>query len=254
MDTSDKTALVTGATSGIGAAIAQELAGLGYAVMLAGRNPAGATEVEGRIAKAGGRAASWLGDLTDAANGQALVEATHERLGGLDVLVNNAGIIHRGNAEETDNDQWAETIAINLSAVFFLSRAALPVLRARGGGVIVNIASDWGLIGAKGALAYCASKGAVVQMTRAMALDHAHENIRINAICPGDTDTPMLDAGARECGQDPAEARREMAAAVPLGRIGSPEEIAKLTAYLVSDDAAYITGAALAIDGGNTAG
>jgi meso-butanediol dehydrogenase/(S,S)-butanediol dehydrogenase/diacetyl reductase len=254
MDDNGKTALVTGATSGIGAAIALELAGLGHAVMLAGRDPARAAAMEERIAAAGGRATSWLGDLTDPETCQALVEATLERFGGLDVLVNNAGIIHYGTAEETTDAQWDETLAVNVSAVFYMSRAAVPALRARGGGVIVNIASDWGLVGGRRAVAYCASKGAVVQLTRAMALDHAHESIRVNAVCPGDTDTPMLDVEARERGQDPATARREMAAAAPLGRIATPEEVAKLTAFLVSDGAAYMTGAAIAIDGGNTAG
>jgi meso-butanediol dehydrogenase/(S,S)-butanediol dehydrogenase/diacetyl reductase len=253
MDDNGKTALVTGATSGIGAAIALELAGQGHAVMLAGRDPARAAAMEQRIAAAGGRAASWLGDLSASAPCQALVEATLARFGGLDVLVNNAGIIHRGTAEETTDAQWAETLAVNVSAVFYLSRAALPALRARGGGVIVNIASDWGLVGGKRALAYCASKGAVVQLTRAMAIDHAHENIRVNAVCPGDTDTPMLDAEAVQQGKDPAESRREMATSAPLGRIAAPEEVAKLTAFLVSDGAAYMTGAAVAIDGGNTA-
>jgi meso-butanediol dehydrogenase/(S,S)-butanediol dehydrogenase/diacetyl reductase len=249
-----KTALVTGATSGIGAAIALELAAGGYAVMLAGRDGARAAAMEERVAAAGGRAATWLGDLAEPGACRALVAATVERLGGLDLLVNNAGIIHYGSAEETTNAIWAETLAVNLDAVFYLSRAALPALRARGGGVIVNIASDWGLVGGRRAVAYCASKGAVVQLTRAMALDHARENIRVNAICPGDTDTPMLDVEARERGQDPAAARREMAAAVPLGRIATPEEVAKLTAFLASDAAAQMTGAAIAIDGGHTAG
>jgi len=244
-----KVALITGAARGLGLAIGRRFREEGASVILNDLDP---VTVEKAASELGG--SGIAADVSDSRAVARMFEQVASDHGRLDVLVNNAGIIHRGSAEETDNDQWAETIAINLSAVFFLSRAALPVLRARGGGVIVNIASDWGLVGAKGALAYCASKGAVVQMTRAMALDHAHENIRINAICPGDTDTPMLDAGARQRGQVPAEARREMAAAVPLGRIGSPEEIAKLTAYLVSDGAAYMTGAALAIDGGHTAG
>ncbi|MDH3965492.1 MAG: glucose 1-dehydrogenase [Rhodospirillales bacterium] len=252
MNDNGKTALVTGATSGIGAAIALELAAQGHAVMLAGRDAARAAAMEERVRAAGGRASSWLGDLSAPGPCQALVEASVERFGGIDVLVNNAGIIHYGTAEETTEAVWDETLAVNVSAVFYMSRAAVPALRPRGG-VIVNIASDWGLAGGRRAVAYCVSKGAVVQLTRAMALDHAHENIRVNAICPGDTDTPMLDVEARERGQDPAEARREMAAEVPLGRIATPEEIAKLAAFLVSDGAAYMTGAAIAIDGGNTA-
>jgi meso-butanediol dehydrogenase/(S,S)-butanediol dehydrogenase/diacetyl reductase len=164
--------------------------------------------------------------------------ATLAMFDGLNVLVNGAGILYRATAEETTDAQWRETMAVNLDAVFHLSRAALPALRARSGGSIVNIASDWGLYGGRRALAYCASKGAVVQLTRAMALDHAPENIRVNAVCPGDTDTPMLDAEALQQGRDPAETRREMAAAAPLGRIATPEEVAKLVAFLASDDAA----------------
>jgi NAD(P)-dependent dehydrogenase (short-subunit alcohol dehydrogenase family) len=174
--------------------------------------------------------------------------------GRLDLLVNNAGIIYRCSAESTTDGQWRRTMAVNVDAVFYASRAAIPLMRAQGGGVIVNIASDWGLVGGQDAVAYCASKGAVVLMTKAMALDHAREGIRVNAVCPGDCDTPMLDHEAAQRGVDPVESRREAGEAVPLGRIGRPDEVARLVAYLASDDAAYITGAAIPIDGGNTAG
>jgi NAD(P)-dependent dehydrogenase (short-subunit alcohol dehydrogenase family) len=246
--------LVTGATSGIGAAIAREFAGLGYRVMLAGRDEARGSALRGELEAGGARVSAWYGDLGTVAAARALMAATASAFGGLDVLVNNAGIIHRANAEETTERQWRETMTVNLDAVFYLSRAALPLLRKRGGGAIVNIASDWGLVGGARAVAYCASKGAVVLLTKAMALDHAGENIRINAVCPGDTDTPMMDVEALQRGRDPAEARRRAAAEMPTGRLIAPEEVAKLVAYLASEPARQITGAAFPIDGGSTAG
>jgi meso-butanediol dehydrogenase/(S,S)-butanediol dehydrogenase/diacetyl reductase len=157
-------------------------------------------------------------------------------------------------AEETSDAQWHETLAINTSAVFFLCRAALPLLRQSGGGAIVNVASDWGLVGAERTVAYCASKGAVVLMTKALALDHAGENIRVNAVCPGAVDTPMLDDDARQRGLDPTATRRAYAQGNPLGRIATAEDVARLVAFLASDAAGYITGTAIPIDGGDTAG
>lgn len=250
----ERIAVVTGATSGIGNAIARELATLGYAVMLTGRNEARGAALRTELKERGARVSAWYGDLGAPAAAQALMAATATAFGGLDLLVNNAGIIHYANAEETTDRQWRETMAVNLDAVFYLSRAAVPLLRRRGGGAIVNIASDWGLVGGKRAVAYCASKGAVVQLTRAMALDHAGENIRINAVCPGDTDTPMMDVEAAQLGLDPVTARREAAAAAPTGRMTTPEEVAKLVAFLASEAARQITGAAIPIDAGNTAG
>ncbi len=246
--------LVTGASSGFGAAIAREFAGPGSALMLAGRDEGRTRETASAVEQAGGRVETWLGDLSDPESCAHLVRETMDRFGRLDVLVNNAGIIYRSNAEQTTPEQWRSTMAVNVDAVFYMSRAAIPVMRTQGGGVIVNVASDWGLVGGEQAVAYCASKGAVVLMTKAMALDHAREGIRVNAVCPGDCDTPMLDAEAAQRGVDPAESRRESAEALPLGRIGRPEEVAKLVAYLASDAAAFITGTAIPIDGGNTAG
>ncbi len=254
MTNETKVALVTGASSGIGAAIARELAGAGYAVMAAGRDAGRIRAFTDELAGAGATAEPWVGDLADRARCADVISATAARFGCLDVLVNNAGIYHVASAEETTDAMWDDTLAVNLSAVFFLCRAALPLLRQSGGGAIVNIASDWGLVGGRKAAAYCASKGAVVIMTKSLALDHAHENIRVNAVCPGPVDTPMLADEAHLQGRDAAAVRAEIAATTALGRVARPEEVAALVVYLASDRAGFINGAAVSIDGGSTAG
>ena len=253
MLTDTKAAVVTGASSGLGAAIARELAAAGFAVMAAGRDPARTRAVAAALVAGGAVAEAWVGDLAERAACRELIAAAG-RFGRLEVLVNNAGLYQVGTAEETSDEVWDRSLALNAGAVFHLSRAAIPLMRAGGGGAIVNVASDWGLVGAEGAVAYSASKGAVVLMTKSMALDQAGDNIRVNAVCPGACDTPMLDAGARQQGLDPAVARARYAEAIPLGRIATPEDVARLVAFLASDAAAFITGAAIPIDGGGTAG
>ncbi len=181
-----------------------------------------------------------------------LVADCVQALGGLDLLVNNAGIYEIADAESTTDETWQRTIAINLSMPFYLSRAAIPHLRKRRGS-IVNIASDWGLKGGANAVAYCASKGGLVLMTRAMAIDHADEGVRVNAVCPGDVATPMLVRSGATRGVDAKTAMREADADSRTGRVTTPEEVAALVAFLASGDAAQITGAALPIDGGSTA-
>ena len=244
--------LITGATSGIGRAAANEFAAAGADLVLTGRSRGRGQDVLNDVRRSGARCDFVDGDVRDGAFCRQLVRHAVDMFSRLDVLINNAGIIYRGTAEETSDDMWAETMATNVTAVFQLSRAALPHLK-RTRGTIVNVASDWGLRAGERAAAYCASKGAVVLMTRAMALDHARDGVRINAVCPGDTDTPMIATEIAQRGLDEARARAEHDAAVPLGRIGRPEEIAKLVRFLASDEASYMTGAAVPIDGGSSA-
>ena len=252
-DFRDKSVLVTGSTSGIGAAIADAFAASGAKVMLTGRNQERGAAVRARIEAIGGKAELMAGDITDAAFCNALVQATIDRFDRLDILVNSAGVIHHATVDKTTDTQWRETMKANVDAVFYTSRVAVPAMRQSGGGVIVNIASDAGLTGSAHLVAYCASKGAVIQMTRAMAIDHAAEGIRVVAVCPGDVDTPMLRGEFVQRDMPAESGLREAAQAVPLGRVCTPQEVADLVLYVASDAARYMTGTTVALDGGSRA-
>ena len=237
-------ALVTGASSGIGAAIAIEFADAGWSVMAAGRD-------EGRleeVADISDNISTWAGELEESEDCDELVADTADEFGRIDCLVNSAGIIIRGTAEDTSDDDWRNTLAINLDVAFYLSRASIPHL-LQSAGSIINIASNLGLEGTDRAVAYCASKGGLILMTRAMALDHAGDGVRINAVCPGGVDTPMLANEAKVHDKDIDSFLAEAASESPNGRIASPEDIALLVTFLASDAARHITGTTIPIDG-----
>lgn len=252
VDLRGRAAVVSGGSSGIGRAIATRLAACGAQVVIGGRDAERCDRVVEELTAAGGSAVAVLGDIGDSATADRLVSTAVDRFGGLDIGVNAAGAIHRGDAVATTDDEWRHMMSTNVDGAFYLSRAAVPHLRRRGGGVIVNIGSTCGLVGAAGLAAYCAAKGAVTNLTRAMALDHAADDVRINAVCPGAVDTPMLAAG-QDPGTDLADVHARNRIDIPQDRIPEPDEIAALVLFLCSDDARHITGANLSIDGGYTA-
>jgi NAD(P)-dependent dehydrogenase (short-subunit alcohol dehydrogenase family) len=248
-----KVALITGGASGIGRATALLFAREGAAVAIADVDEAGGLLVVQQIVRAGGRAVFTLCDVATAADCRRAVQLTVDELGGLDILFNNAGIIRRADVVGTTEDEWDRVMAVNVKSILLMSKYAVPVMARAGGGVIINTGSGWGLKGGRDAVSYCASKGAVVNMTRAMALDHGGQSIRVNCICPGDTDTPMLRDEARQLGE-PDERFLAGAADRPLRRIGTPEDIAQAVLYLASDASSFVTGAVLVVDGGGLAG
>jgi meso-butanediol dehydrogenase / (S,S)-butanediol dehydrogenase / diacetyl reductase len=253
MSFAGKAVLVTGSTTGIGEACARAFAESGARVMVSGRSETRGLAVAEAIQAAGGSAQFTAVDLRAAGACERLVAETVERLGGLDVLVNNAGILYTANALDTSNEQWLDTMAVNVNALFYLSRAAVGHMKAAGKGAIVNVASEWGLNGEANHVAYCASKGAVIQITRCMALDHARDNIRVNSVCPGEIHTRMVDDILAKRGGDPADNLRELAAGIPMRRLAHPMEVARCVHFLASDLASYVTGTNLSVDGGNDA-
>ena len=244
----NKCVIITGASSGIGKSLVQEFAKNNYNIIAIGSD----TERKNASIKDVSNARVWIGDISSSENCEKIATFSVKEFGRIDVVINCAGIIFRSDAKSTTDQQWDDTIATNLSGPFFLSRATLPEL-IKNKGAIINIASDWGLQGGKQAVAYCASKGGLVLMTKAMALDHADVGVRINAICPGDVDTPMLKTEADQRDVNYDEAMVSNNSDSPTGRITRPSEVASLAAYLASSSAAQITGTTISIDGGNTA-
>jgi NAD(P)-dependent dehydrogenase (short-subunit alcohol dehydrogenase family) len=250
---SGKRALITGGASGIGRATALLFAREGAAVSVVDTDEAGGQAATQMIMDEGGQAIFVRCDVSQAADCQHAVQRTVDKLGGLDILFNNAGIIRRATVIGTTEEEWDRVMAVNVKSIFLMSKYAIPVMAEAGGGVIINTASGWGLVGGRNAVSYCASKGAVVNMTRAMALDHGEQDIRVNCICPGDTDTGMLRNEARQLGV-PDEEFLAGAGDRPLRRVGKPEDIAQAVLYLASDASAFVTGTSLVVDGGGLAG
>ncbi|MFA3917397.1 SDR family NAD(P)-dependent oxidoreductase [Ruegeria hyattellae] len=239
MDLSGKTALVTGAAGGIGTAIVQRLRNARARVAVADRSVRG-IEAEAHLP----------GDLLDPAYTDGLPDAAAAELGGLDIVINNAGAITRGPVTETTDADWSLSLGVNVEAPFRICRAAIPLMAGSGGGVIVNTASCWGLRPGSNHALYCMTKAALASLTQCMGMDHAHQGIRINAVCPNEVNTPMLRSGFEKRGFEPDKALAELAESVPLGRIAEPDDIADVILFLASDAARYVCGALVEVNGG----
>jgi NAD(P)-dependent dehydrogenase (short-subunit alcohol dehydrogenase family) len=247
----DKVAIITGGASGIGKAVALLFSREEATVAIVDIDEPKGQAVVQSIVEGGGKAVFLHYDVTNSVECRSAVDRVLKEHGKISVLFNNVGIIRRASVVDTTEEEWDKVMVTNVKSTFLFSKYVIPVMAEAGGGVIINTASGWGIVGGAKAASYCASKGAVVLLTKAMAIDHGPQNIRVNCICPGDTETPMLSSEARQLGVDEeeflAEAKRR-----PLQRIGKPEEIANAVLFLASDAASYVT--ALVVDGGGLAG
>ncbi|GIW37219.1 SDR family NAD(P)-dependent oxidoreductase [Meiothermus hypogaeus] len=243
MDFQGKVVVVTGGASGMGEASARAFAKAGARVVIVDRNQERAEQV----AREAG-ALAWVGDVSDSAFCNRVVAETLAQYSRLDVLVNAAGIIVRARGEDTTDEQWNRILGVNVSGTFFMCRAAIKAMKPQGSGAIVNFGSIWGDLGADGVAAYCASKGAVHNLTRALALEHAKDGLRINAVCPGEVNTPMLLSERKE--PVTPELLQRLADTVPMGRLADPAEIAEVVLFLASSKASYMTGSLVLVDAG----
>jgi NAD(P)-dependent dehydrogenase (short-subunit alcohol dehydrogenase family) len=255
MEFINKVAIVTGGGQGIGRACTLALARDGAAVVVADIDPEANFPLVRGINSWGGQAHAVIADVAEENGAARIATEAVATFGGIDILVNNAGVLARGTVESTPVDVWQRTLAVNLGGVYLMSRFAIPEMRRRGSGSIVNLASLHGLLTAPNTAAYAASKGGVIALTRSMALDYAAEGIRVNAVCPGAIDTAILRETARlENAAHPGEKLREWGRMQPIGRLGTPEEVAELILFLASSRASFITGSVYTIDGGLGAG
>jgi NAD(P)-dependent dehydrogenase (short-subunit alcohol dehydrogenase family) len=247
-----KVAVVTGAGSGIGRGMALRLAELEARVAALDINAGSAEATEAAIVAGGGDALRVQCDLRSKADCESAVERIMAEYGHIDILCNNAGVTIRKDAAALEEDEWDLVLDVTLKAVYLLSHEVIPHMIAQGGGSIINTGSGWSLRGGPKAVSYCAAKGGVLNLTRAMAIDLGRHNIRVNCVCPGDVDTPMLALECRQLGEDRAEFMRE-AANRPIARVGTPEDVANAVLFLASDMSQWVTGAHLLVDGGGLA-
>jgi len=245
----DKIVVITGGAGGVGQTLVRLFASEGARLMIADMNEPGCQAAVEEARRLGAEADCLAGNLRDREYCDAVIARCVERFGGIDILLNNAGIIPRGTAEETTDEMWFTAMDVNLNAVFFLCRAAIPHMKLRGGGAIVNTSSVWGTYPGPAHVAYCTSKGAVAALTRNLGRDCAPLGIRVNAVCPHEINTPMIRSGFERRGLDPEKAVEELNKTVPLGRIAEPEDIADVIAFLASDQARYIAGECVEVTG-----
>ncbi|MHA2246537.1 MAG: SDR family NAD(P)-dependent oxidoreductase [Candidatus Hodarchaeales archaeon] len=247
-----KVAIITGAASGIGLATASLFAEMGASVVLIDIHEPHGKKAATEIKKMGGKAKFFLCDVTSDDECKHTIKAIHKEFGRIDILYNNAGVIKRKNIINLEEKDWDLILDVNLKGIYLVSRYVIPIMIKANKGSIINTGSGWGLKGGSNALAYCASKGGVVNMTRAMAIDHGKHGIRVNCVCPGDIDTPMLRGEAHQLGVKEEDFLKE-AAERPIKRVGTPQDIAYTVLYLASDLSSWVTGSTLVVDGGGTA-